>query len=83
MRFSADKGARTPSKCFRGATLLSRTETTLCPPLASFCRQLRIGEGAKKTRTRKQWKDLKKKKRTTWGTGKRAANRAAKKAAAS
>lgn len=51
--------------------------------LFSRCRQLRIGEGAKKTRTRKQWKDLKKKKRTTWGTGKRAANRAAKKAAAS
>jgi small subunit ribosomal protein S24e len=44
-------------------------------------RLLRVGEGAKKTRTRKQWKDLKKKKRTTWGTGKRAAARASRKAA--
>ena len=46
-------------------------------------RLMRVGEATKKTRTRKQWKDLKKKKRTTWGTGKRAAARAAKKAAAS
>ena len=38
--------------------------------------------GAKKTRTRKQWKELKKKKRTTWGTGRREAQRMAKKAAA-
>jgi hypothetical protein len=53
-----------------------------CSPLLQ-CRQLRIGEGAKKTRTRKQWKDLKKKKRTTFGTGRREAVRAAKKAAAS
>ena len=45
-------------------------------------RLLRVDMGTKKTRSRKQWKDLKKKKRTTWGTGKRAANRAAKKAAA-
>ncbi len=52
-------------------------------PTLHICRQLRIGEGAKKTRTRKQWKDLKKKKRTTFGTGRREAVRAAKKAAAS
>lgn len=58
-------------------------QLTSCLSARRHCRQLRIGEGAKKTRTRKQWKDLKKKKRTTWGTGKRAANRAAKKAAAS
>lgn len=35
-----------------------------------------------KSRKRKQWKDLKKKKRETWGTGKRAAARKAKRAAA-
>ena len=46
-------------------------------------RLLRVDLGTKKTRSRKQWKDLKKKKRTTWGTGKRAAARAAKKAASS
>jgi small subunit ribosomal protein S24e len=46
-------------------------------------RLLRIGEGAKKTRSRKQWKDLKKKRRVTWGTGRREAARAAKKAAES
>ena len=46
-------------------------------------RLMRTGDATKKTRTRKQWKDLKKKKRTTWGTGRRAATRAAKKAAAS
>jgi len=45
-------------------------------------RLIRAEMGTKKTRTRKQWKDLKKKKRTTWGTGRRAAARAAKKAAA-
>ena len=64
---------------------------TLHPPIHSPLplppshrhRLLRIELGAKKTRTRKQWKDLKKKKRTTWGTGKRAAQRAARKAAAS
>jgi ribosomal protein S24E len=38
--------------------------------------------GAKKTRSRKQWKELKKKKRVTWGTGRREAARMAKKAAA-
>lgn len=46
-------------------------------------RQMRMKLATKKTRSRKQWKDLKKKKRETWGTGKRAASRAAKKAAAS
>jgi hypothetical protein len=53
--------------------------------LVSVCRYrlLRVSEGTKKTRSRKQWKDLKKKKRTTWGTGRREAARAAKKAAAS
>ena len=34
-----------------------------------------------KTRSRKQWKDLKKKIRTTWGTGRKAAARAQKRAA--
>ena len=38
--------------------------------------------GTKKTRSRKQWKELKKKKRVTWGTGRREAARMAKKAAA-
>jgi len=45
-------------------------------------RLLRIELGTKKTRTRKAWKDLKKKKRETWGVGRRAAARLAKKAAA-
>ena len=44
---------------------------------------MRVEQATKKTRSRKQWKDLKKKKRTTWGTGRREAARAAKKAAAS
>jgi hypothetical protein len=46
-------------------------------------RLIRTEQAVKKTRTRKQWKDLKKKKRETWGTGRREAARAAKKAAAS
>jgi small subunit ribosomal protein S24e len=46
-------------------------------------RLIRKSLATKKTRTRKQWKDLKRKVRTTWGTGRRAAARAAKKAAAS
>jgi small subunit ribosomal protein S24e len=45
-------------------------------------RLTRLGQGTKKVRSRKQWKDLKKKKRETWGTGRRAAARATKKAAA-
>ena len=46
-------------------------------------RLLRKDLGKKKTRSRKQFKDLKKKKRTTFGTGRRAQARATKKAAAS
>ncbi len=46
-------------------------------------RLIRASLATKKTRTRKQWKDLKKKIRSTWGTGRREAARAAKKAAAS
>ncbi len=46
-------------------------------------RLIRKELGTKKTRTRKQWKDTKRKLKTTWGTGRRAASRAAKKAAAS
>lgn len=46
-------------------------------------RLMRLKLAQKKTRTRKQWKDLKLKKRKTWGTGRRAAARAAAKAAAS
>jgi len=45
-------------------------------------RLMRIDLGTKKTRTRKMWKDLKKKKRETWGVGRREAARLAKKAAA-
>ena len=45
-------------------------------------RLLRAKIGDKKKRSRKQWKDLKKKRRVTWGTGRRAAARAARKAAA-
>ena len=44
-------------------------------------RLLRVGLGQEKTRTRKQWKDLKKKKAKTWGTGRRAAKRKQKRAA--
>jgi len=40
-------------------------------------------EDGKKKRSRKQWKDQKKKIKRTWGTGKRETARAAKKAAAS
>eukprot|EP01138_Halocafeteria_seosinensis_P000244 gb/GECG01000250.1/.p1 GENE.gb/GECG01000250.1/~~gb/GECG01000250.1/.p1 ORF type:complete len:137 (+),score=16.32 gb/GECG01000250.1/:1-411(+) len=36
-------------------------------------RLIRHGLAEKKKRTRKQWKDLKKQKRTTWGTGRRRA----------
>ncbi len=46
-------------------------------------RLIRKEEATKKTRTRKQWKDLKRKLKRTWGTGRRATARAAKKAAAS
>lgn len=46
-------------------------------------RLIRKEEATKKTRTRKQWKDLKRKLKRTWGTGRREAARAAKKAAAS
>jgi len=46
-------------------------------------RLIRKSLATKKTRTRKQWKDSKRKLRATWGTGRREANRAAKKAAAS
>ncbi len=46
-------------------------------------RLIRKQLATKKTRTRKQWKDLKRKVRATWGTGRREAARAAKKAAAS
>lgn len=45
-------------------------------------RLIRAGLAEKKKRTRKQWKDLKKKRRTTWGTGRRAEARKARKAAA-
>lgn len=45
-------------------------------------RLMNIELATKKTRTRKQWKELKKKRRTTWGTGRREAGRMAKKAAA-
>ena len=40
-------------------------------------------DDGKKKRTRKAWKDLKRKVKRTWGTGKREQQRAAKKAAAS
>ena len=40
-------------------------------------------DDGKKKRSRKQWKDQKKKIKRTWGTGKRETARAAKKAAAS
>ena len=43
----------------------------------------RLGLATKKTRTRKQWKDVKRKQKRTWGTGRRASARAQKKAAAS
>ncbi len=46
-------------------------------------RLIRLSLATKKTRTRKQWKDLKRKIKTTWGTGRREQARAAKKAAAS
>jgi len=46
-------------------------------------RKIRAGLDTKKTRSRKQWKDLKRKLKRTWGTGRREAARAAKKAAAS
>jgi small subunit ribosomal protein S24e len=46
-------------------------------------RLLRLGIGQKKTKTRKQWKDAKRKQKRTWGTGRRASARAQKKAAAS
>jgi len=46
-------------------------------------RLIRSSLATKKTRTRKQWKDQKRKIKRTWGTGRREANRAAKKAAAS
>lgn len=46
-------------------------------------RLIRKEEATKKTRTRKQWKDLKRKLKRTWGTGRREQARAAKKAAAS
>jgi hypothetical protein len=42
-----------------------------------------LGLDKKKTRSRKQWKDQKRKSKRTWGTGKRAQSRAQKKAAAS
>ena len=45
-------------------------------------RKLRNGMGETKKRSRKQWKDLKKKIRTTWGTGRRATLRKQKRAAA-
>jgi small subunit ribosomal protein S24e len=45
-------------------------------------RLIRAGLAEKKKRSRKQWKDLKKKRRTTWGTGRRAEARKARKAAA-
>ena len=45
-------------------------------------RLVRAGMKDAKKRTRKQWKDLKKKRRTTWGTGRRAEARKARKAAA-
>jgi ribosomal protein S24E len=46
-------------------------------------RLIRAGLATKKTRTRKQWKDQKRKEKRTWGTGRRVQARAAKKAAAS
>jgi small subunit ribosomal protein S24e len=46
-------------------------------------RLVRRGLATKKTRTRKQWKDVKRKQKRTWGTGRRASARAQKKAAAS
>ena len=46
-------------------------------------RLIRLGLATKKTRTRKQWKDVKRKAKRTWGTGRRASARAQKKAAAS
>ena len=46
-------------------------------------RLIRLGLATKKTRTRKQWKDVKRKQKRTWGTGRRASARAQKKAAAS
>ena len=46
-------------------------------------RKTRLGVGTKKVRTRKAWKDLKRKVKRTWGTGRHEAARAAKKAAAS
>ena len=45
-------------------------------------RLIRAGLAEKRTRSRKQFKDLKKKRRTTWGTGRREAARQARKAAA-
>ena len=44
-------------------------------------RLIRADMATPKTRSRKQWKDLKRKLRTTWGTGRRAAARKAKRAA--
>ncbi len=46
-------------------------------------RLIRAGLATKKTRSRKQWKDAKRKMKRTWGTGKRAQARAQKKASAS
>ena len=45
-------------------------------------RLIRLSLAVKKTRGRKQFKDHKKKRRTTWGTGRRADARKARKAAA-
>lgn len=45
-------------------------------------RLVRAGLADAKKRSRKQFKDLKKKRRTTWGTGRRAEARKARKAAA-
>ena len=45
-------------------------------------RLIPLGLATKKTRGRKQFKDHKKKRRTTWGTGRRADARKARKAAA-
>ena len=59
------------------------TPPPLRPQFEPKHRLIRAGLATKKTRSRKQWKDTKRKVKRTWGTGKRAAARAQKKASAS
>jgi hypothetical protein len=64
-----------------GGAPLSSLAACLTPFVSFHDSVLQVEMATLKTRSRKQWKDLKKKIRTTWGTGRKAAARAQKRAA--